>query len=602
MNRWTEKALAPLLDVAVKDDKLFCVEAELAVSASLNQNTKTTLKIATEREMDENCFCEEFYGDHFRVIKNLIDEGIEINFTVIKERLKDEGKYPNEYIDKMLWDLENFPTNLNPSQTTHAELEANINIVVGRHQQREGIKDNVKQIQHAFNGNGSFQIKKKWQDPIPFDDYSQLPRFPTEYFPPMAFELLEQVAKVNQVDAGLPASMYLSALSTCLAKKAVVNLDTHIEPVNLYTCPVLDSGERKTSTMRIIIYPIFEYQARKKSETLGDGEPPIFVVDDITTESLFTVMSENDERMAVISAEGGIFGIMAGKYNAKGFSNFDLYLKAHAGDSSSIHRIQRKAQYMHAPSLTMCLAVQRDVIMEIGRNEQFRRRGLLGRFLYSLCQPQAGYRKRQANTIPHDLLKWYREHIQGLMDIPLELQELKFTPEAQDAWDRFYNEIEVEMRQGGKMASMKDWGSKLAGAVARISGLLHFAKYGKEALSKSICVDIVDDSVAIGKYYRQHAMATFGLIGEDVQIESAKKILEYLKQHEINTLKGREVLRGKSALKTMDSVKIGLNYLILKNYIKEKESFVNSVNGFLTKGRPEATTYDVNPKIYIIKS
>lgn len=568
-----------------------CVEAENATLSYLLVDGGAR-KNFQEMGGDARCFTRTRREIFQSIVRQNCDG--DVNIVAIKNDLI-ENHHTSESALMTLTDICEKSLDILPSQISSYNRK-----VLQYRKRRKVHAEGLELCRKANSNNGEWADVDEWEEPIPFDDYSKLPRFPAENLPPMAFEMVEQVSKVNQVDVGLPASMYLSALSTSLSKKVLVDLGTHKESVNLYTCPILDSGERKTATMRIMMSPIFDYQARKKAEKIGDTEPPIFVVDDITTECLFKVMSENDERMSVISAEGGIFGIMAGKYNSKGFSNFDLYLKGHSGDPCSSHRIGREAQYMHAPSLTMCLAVQRDVIREIGRNEQFRGRGLLGRFLYSLCQPQAGYRTRQIEKISEDLLECYSNHIQKLMEIPLELQELKFTPDAQDSWNRFYNECEADMQQGGKLALMKDWGSKLAGAVARIAGLLHYAEHGEKASGEPISVNIVDGSVAICKYYREHAMAVFGQIGEDPQVESASKILEYLKLHKPNTFKGRDVLRGKSGFRNMDTVNLGLNYLVCKNYIKE--SFVNSVDSFRVKGRPEGVTYCVNPKIYTIKS
>ena len=239
------------------------------------------------------------------------------------------------------------------------------------------------QVDKIIKSIARYKEADDWQTPIPFDDYSRLPEFPTEALPIIGREMVEVVTKVNQVDRGLPGSMYLSVLSTCLSKKVVVNLGTHEEPVNIYTCPILDPGERKTSTMNLMMDPVYEYQKKKAREIIGDEEdPPVYVVDDITSEALFKVMTENDERISVISAEGGVFEVMAGRYNSNGNGNIDVYLKGHAGDPCSTHRISRESQSMDSPCLTMCLAVQRNIIKDIGNNQQFKGRGLLARFLY----------------------------------------------------------------------------------------------------------------------------------------------------------------------------------------------------------------------------
>jgi hypothetical protein len=418
--------------------------------------------------------------------------------------------------------------------------------------------------------------------------------------------MVERVARVNQVDTGLPASIYLAALSTCLSKKATVNLITHKEPVNVYTCPISGSGERKSSTLSLMTKPIYEYQEinklgiQKDIVEAGDGykgsndkeiKGPVYVVDDITTEYLGKVMAENNERMSVISSEGGLFGIMAGRYNENGGTNFDMYLKGHSGDPWSSGRISRGAQSMDSPSLTMCLTVQSDVIREIGKNKRFKGRGLLARFFYCLCKSQVGYRKRQREKVPETLLNKYRKHIFELMEIPLELQELKLTPEAQDVWDEFYNDIENDMRPGKQLAAITDWGSKLPGGVARIAGLLNYAMYGKDAISKPISANIVNSSAAIGVYYREHALATFDLMRELPEIESAKKILDYLIIRKPDSFKGRDVLRNKNAFKSMEEITPGLKLLVERNYIREK------VKSAHVNGRPVATIYEVNPKV-----
>ncbi|GAX60551.1 hypothetical protein SCALIN_C13_0063 [Candidatus Scalindua japonica] len=427
--------------------------------------------------------------------------------------------------------------------------------------------------------------ENEWQDPIPFDDFSKLPEFPTEMLPVTGRKMVEAVAEVNQVDKGLPGSMYLAALSTCLSKKCQVNLLTHTEPVNIFTCPILDPGERKTSTMNIMMAPIYEYQEEKAGEVTGDDEEaPVYIVDDITSEALFKLMTENNERMSVTSAEGGIFGIMAGRYNTNGNGNIDVYLKGHAGDPCSNHRIGRKSQSMRSPALTICLAVQQDIIKEIGRNKQFKGRGLIGRILYCYCQHRAGYRKRQKETISEELKQEYREHIISLMSVPLSLHNLELSSEAHVAWDEFHDDIEAEMKPGKQMSAMKDWGSKLPGAVARIAGLLHYAEKGQQATNNPISVNVVNGSAVIGAYYREHALATFGLMNESPEIESAKRILEYLIHHKPYTFTGRDVLRHKYALKTMGEVTPGLKLLIERSYIKEIEG-------------TRTATFEVNPII-----
>ncbi|MGR3219112.1 MAG: DUF3987 domain-containing protein [Candidatus Anammoxibacter sp.] len=482
------------------------------------------------------------------------------------------------------------------------------------------------------------EVEPIWEDLIPFNGYSGLPAFPFQVFGGIGRDIVEAVADVSQVDPGLTGTIYLSMLSSCLVGKAVVDLKTHIEPVNIYTCSALDSGERKSVTLKTMAKPIYDYQAEKRKDmkilvaesvnlhkirearlariqneaakakigTDREGlqnqaseiakeitenpvqAEPLYIVDNITPEALGDAMANHDERISMISAEGGIFTIMAGLYNEKG-SNLDIFLKAHAGDAWSNHRISRQAQHMDNPFLALCVTVQHEIIKEIGKNTKFRGRGLLARFLYAFCDSKIGYRPRQNKTIADTVLKDYKAHIYGLMDISLDDHVLTLSQEATIAWDEFYNDIENDLKPDNPMSQIKDWGSKLPGAVARIAGLLHFAEHGAEASNIPISVNIVNASCAIGAYYREHALAIFGLMCENQQIQASKSIIEYIVNRKPDKFKGRDILRHKNSFKTMEDVMSGLVMLIERNYIRTVP--VNSTG----IGRPEAIIYEVNP-------
>jgi hypothetical protein len=477
-----------------------------------------------------------------------------------------------------------------------------------------------------------------WNDPIPFDDYSLLPEFPVDVLPGIGKNFISELAEITQVDPALPGCLYLAALSTCFGGRVVVDLKSHKENCNLYLACILPSGDRKTSNHDEITRPIFEYQNQKQIEMHRqireaanrnqilearlvklqkqaanidseserkilisqaaavkeeiDQNPvpasPVFIVDDITTEKLGALMAENNETMALLSAEGGIFKLVNGLYNERD-GNFDLYLKAHAGDPYSCHRIGRKSITMNNPRLTMGLAVQPDVLDEIGKNQHFRGRGLLARFLFSLCKSQTGFRQRQFKTLQSSLKEQYQEHIFSSINIPEAIFTL--APEANRVWDDFYNDIEHNLRPGEPLEHLKDWGSKLPGAVARIAGLLHCAEHGAAAISKPISVNIVSGSCMFGSYFRDHAIAAFNQMREDVQIKAAKKILSYLKRVQPKQFKGRDVIRH-AYFGSMADVTPGLNLLMERGYIQK---LAGEYSG---KGRPEADIYEVNPKLF----
>src|SRR5205085_538628 len=102
---------------------------------------------------------------------------------------------------------------------------------------------------------------------------------------------------------------------------------------------------------------------------------PRLLVDDSTPEALTSILAAQGGRGAVMSAEGGVFDIIAGRYSR--FPSFDVYLKGHAGDELRVDRVGRKPEFIEHPAVTVGLAMQPAVLRQIAQRESFRGRGLL---------------------------------------------------------------------------------------------------------------------------------------------------------------------------------------------------------------------------------
>lgn len=481
---------------------------------------------------------------------------------------------------------------------------------------------------------------EEWSEPIPFNDFSLLPSFPVETIPGVCGEMVATLVDSCQVDAGLPGSMVLAVLSTAIGARVRVILDSHSEQGNLYLLSVLDSGNRKSEVKSQLAAPLSIFQkaqqesmapvireAENKQRILqkrldklekkaaGKDNPeereilyrecndllkeieekpisakPTYLVDDITLEKLGGIMCDNEERGAVLSAEGGIFKLIGGLYS-NGHSNIDLILKAHTGDAWSSDRVSRDSQSMMHPALTLGLAVQPNVLEEIGRNPEFRGRGLSARFLYAWCQSKAGYRTLQAAPVSALLTGAYHRLIISLMEIG-GTHELRLTPEAQAIWNEFYADVELLLRPGANLQHLVDWGSKLPGAVARIAGLLHFAENGPDGIGQPISFHSMRNACVMGGYFTEHAKAAFGIMKEDVRLTVARKILSYIKRCRLERLKARSLFDHTSCT-CMDEIIPGITILIERGYLREVKRA--AITG---RGRPESSTYEVNPKVY----
>src|SRR5262249_48807937 len=126
-----------------------------------------------------------------------------------------------------------------------------------------------------------------------------------------------------------------------------------------------------------------------------------------------SLLCEQGGRLAIISAEGGIFDVIAGRYSAN-IPHLDVWLKGHAGDPLRVDRKGRDPEYIPRPALTLGLMIQPDVLATIGRNTAFRGRGLLARFLYALPGSKVGHRRAGATPVPDEIASNYATLIASL--------------------------------------------------------------------------------------------------------------------------------------------------------------------------------------------
>ena len=160
-------------------------------------------------------------------------------------------------------------------------------------------------------------------------------------------------------------------------------------------------------------------------------EPRLFTAD-ATPEALASLLFAHNGRMAVLSAEGGIFELMASRYS-NGVPNLDVFLSGHAGDLLRVDRKGRPTEYVERPALTIGVAVQPAVLSRAARVPEMSGRGLLDRFLYALPPPNVGFRDMDPPPVPDAIREAYAAMVRTLaasLDGCDGSFTLRFTPEA----------------------------------------------------------------------------------------------------------------------------------------------------------------------------
>lgn len=427
-----------------------------------------------------------------------------------------------------------------------------------------------------------------WDEPVLFDNV-ELPKMSANLLPSYLGEFAGAVSRQVQAPEGMASLLGLSAVATAVQKKVVVSPDEHgdyVEPVNVWTVVVADPSERKSPVLREMMSPVVEWQKEQsnllkdektkvdteraiaenrikklhsdagKAETaeervaiavdineLKDSMPeevrfPVMWTGNVTTERLEQLMVDHDEKMAVITDEGGIFEIMCGLYN-NGKVNFDIFVQGYSGNPTRTDRASRSA-HMNNPLLTLGLAIQPKVLEDLSRGNKgaARGKGLLARLLYYNCETHRGQRLygNQQPMTP-EVRNRYSLGLNALLDIPLEYDEygnavparLHLDDNARALWIEFADGIERSLAQGAELDEVADWGGKLAGNTLRVAGLFHVVEHGVG--TRMINRETVDRAIQFVKVLIPHAIFALNATTTSGLAKNAEHVYSWLLKH-----------------------------------------------------------------------
>ena len=477
-----------------------------------------------------------------------------------------------------------------------------------------------------------------WPDPELFD-VLDLPIFPIDTLTPWLRDWSQAEATFAQVPLDLPAGIGLASVSLAVARRFHVGVRPGwLEPTNVWIVAALPPGERKSAIFDHATRPAFDFakaeaerlapevaarefdrsvlegqaaEARSaaiKGKTYGGGNArraaleiadrlddlekivvPTLLADDVSAEALAVLLSDNDERLGVFSAEGGPFELMAGRYSDKG-GNFEIYLKAHSGDHHIVHRIKRDPIQLDHPLLTMAVTVQPTVIQGLANNDGFRGRGLLARFFYMLPQTALGQRATDTPAVPPSVAEAYALALRNIFEIRTNGRILAMSEGADRARAAFQTALEPRLGPDGDLSHVGDWAGKLTGLVCRVAGVLHVADHAMdpEKMPGEIPLVTFARATAIGEFALEHARAAFGSMGADEDAELAKRVWKWVVRKNVETFTEYQAKRAVHA--SPEAAKVAIVKLVERNLVRKRPPPPPGI------GRPSSDTYDVNPR------
>lgn len=418
-------------------------------------------------------------------------------------------------------------------------------------------------------------------DSVPLVRKVAVPDFPVTELPVAVADMVAAVAEATQTDPAMAGTTALTVLAAAAGGRAQVEVRPGWrEPLCLYTATVANPGERKSAVQQEMTSPIYDVEeqlaatgaeSRREAETLhaiavkdadraraaastADADAkdqaqadavsaaafadaisvpavPRIVADDITPEAATSLLADQGGRLAIISSEGGIFDIIAGRYS-NNIPCLDLWLKGHSGDMIRVDRKGRDPEYIKRPALTLGLMLQPATLSSVGANRTFRGRGLLARFLYAMPRSYVGRRRSDAQPVPAAVREAYQTAMHGLVrDLAgwTDPMVLQLQPEAAAEVVRLEEWIEPMLGEDGELGGLADWGSKFLGAIMRIAGLLHVAGHGPDAAVRTpVSRSTVRSALQLGDYFKASAEAAFGDMRTDQATADAIYLLSRL--------------------------------------------------------------------------
>ncbi len=423
-----------------------------------------------------------------------------------------------------------------------------------------------------------------WEKPIGFDAPVELPDFPAEVLPEPFKSFVLDVARSKQVPPALPGAAVLAAVALAAAKRFRAYIgQSHDEPLNIFTLTLMEPGSRKSDTFRACLAPVENYEIeqfqeikpeiakaqerrqiqesrlaeiRKRAGRCDDPQErhrltleaeeiavsmaeiphtPRLLASDVTPEHLASLLCANGGRMAVADAEGGlIFEIMAGRYSKNGGCNMEIFLKGHAGDAVRVDRTGRPPEYARSAALTCILTGQPEILRNMASKEQMRGRGLLARFLYTMPGGQIGSRDYGNTPMQPQLVEAYAARLRELLHIPPldpdnpeAHRRINLDGDALEIWRQYHDRIEHAQAPDGELSHMRDFASKLPGAVARLAAILHLMQHGANPPA-DIAPETTAAAWALGMFFLEHTKAAFAEMGAGGDMGLARRVFGWI--------------------------------------------------------------------------
>ena len=267
---------------------------------------------------------------------------------------------------------------------------------------------------------------------------------------------------------------------------------------------------------------------------------------DVTPEALVQRLALQGGRVAVLEPEPGPLQMVAGRY--KDAAQLGELNKAWSGEDITVDRVGRPSLRVRRPALTLAVLLQPDVLENLPNGKALRAEGLVGRVLW--CRPPHGLgtRRTGAGVPPLDdtARTRYARALRLLLDLEPAGKEpdgtpiphiVHLEPEALAVLHAFEAEVERDLGDGGRYASIRDWAGKMVGQSLRIAALLELSARAGDG--RPLVADVgawaMRGAVRLVGGLASHALAVLHGLDADPRTEALRYLIRRLQELPVGT-------------------------------------------------------------------
>jgi hypothetical protein len=375
--------------------------------------------------------------------------------------------------------------------------------------------------------------------------------FPVDALPPVMAKFADEVGRSLCVDPAMAALPMLSVAGAAIGNtaRARMSADYHAPP-NVWTAPVVLSGDRKSPVLRAVMQPVYsrqheaaeqykqrvaEYETaleqwkkltpkerRATDRPVEPGPFPHYYLSDTTTEAIALRLSQQPRGLAVVLDELAAFFSGMNQYRAKGGNDRESYLAFYDAGAAKVDRKSATPPTIFIPRAFVAVTgmIQPGALARALGPAEFDS-GLAARFLL------AGPEPRQATWSDGGVSEAARENWGGLLgrmlDTPLPEHPALIPPSdaAMRQWAHAHDLLERD-RFNEADDRMRAARAKLIGVIPRLA--LIFQCVSAASGERTAGVRFIDEvsmtrAIVLAEWFTREAGRVYGLLvdeeGED---------------------------------------------------------------------------------------